>query len=233
MKNKKGSHVGIVLSFTIFIVALIFTYAIVGPPIKYYSQKEVSVSILHNKIIDEISSEVITLRVNGNSASTCIIFDTPKNDFSNPQVYAVDSSGNEVSSIMDSTNTKVESGGDLIKVYYVDSLFDKGADCDLITCSDLCEAKVPNTFSTDKRVLEKNILEVINQTIENNTAFGERMGVSLSDEYTILFDYMNGTIIGNDVREDIKLDVYSEIFEINYLSVNSEEKVGGLIIRVW
>ena len=140
---------------------------------------------------------------------------------------------NEVSSIMDSTNTKVESGGDLIKVYYVDSLFDKGADCDLITCSDLCEAKVPNTFSTDKRVLEKNILEVINQTIENNTAFGERMGVSLSDEYTILFDYMNGTIIGNDVREDIKLDVYSEIFEINYLSVNSEEKVGGLIIRVW
>jgi hypothetical protein len=32
--NKKGSHIGVIISFTLFVVSLIFTYVIIASPFK-------------------------------------------------------------------------------------------------------------------------------------------------------------------------------------------------------
>ena len=49
LSNKKGSHVGLVLSFVIFVVFLIFMYPLVGPALETKGDKQYLLEPLEKK----------------------------------------------------------------------------------------------------------------------------------------------------------------------------------------
>lgn len=232
IKNKKGSHMEMVMSFTIFIVALIFAYTIVDNPLKAGFNKEDSVVLLEDKIIDEISRDVIIVWVSSNeSVPANLVFETPNISlFDNPELVAVDSNGDRLPSsfgVGDST-VSIDSSG-FVKAYYTDSSFNT-APMALEGWS--LVPKDVKSKTLEKRIFEKEMIEIINKSIENETGTRRDLEISLSNEFSIAFDYLNVTIIGS-LGKEIKGNIYAKESYINYLSVDGEEKIGRLIVKIW
>ena len=76
MNNKKGSHVGMMISFTMFITFIVFIYAIIQPVTKADQGKEAIVNYIERKLVENISSNltIISVRIGANPASNCVNF---------------------------------------------------------------------------------------------------------------------------------------------------------------
>jgi len=68
MEKKGGSHVGFILSFTIFILFVVFLYVIFSPLNQGRNERELILSKLNEDIMRNISSEmtIITTKISGN-----------------------------------------------------------------------------------------------------------------------------------------------------------------------
>lgn len=237
--NKKGSHIEMVMSFTIFIIALIFAYTIIENPLKMGSNKEESVILLEDKIINKISQDILIIRVSSNeSLPADIAFSTPDLSlFDNPELICVDSNGSRLPSSFveggDSTVSMNYSG--FIKAYYTDSSFNATP---MALEGWTLVAKNVKSKNLEKMIFEKEIINILNQSIKNETGVRKDLGISLSDEFSIAFDYFNGTDIVNStvigsLGRDIKGNIYVKESYIHYLSVDGEYKIGGLIVKIW
>lgn len=230
--NKKGSHIEMVMSFTIFIIALIFAYTIVENPLKSGFDKEDSVILLEDKIIDAVSRDVIIIWVSFNESGPAdLVFGTPNLSlFDNPELVAVDSNGTRLPSFFDASDSTVSmNSSGFVKAYYTDSSFNSNGTLPLGSPSSPKNAK-SEVF--EKRIFEKEIIEIINKSFENETGVRKDLEISLSNEFSVAFDYGNGTTIGS-LGKEIKGNIYAKESYINYLSIDGEEKIGGLIVKIW
>lgn len=229
MKNKKGSHVGVVLSFTIFVIAIIFIYAIVGSPIKSNPEKEASFLILKNSILNEISLEVPVVRMN-TAGLSCVEFENPRVDFSNLSSFAIDSSGNEVPSYIFGSNTIFEDGHNFVKIYLTNSSIENSISYSQTPCV-LTE---PKSISYETFIFEKKIISFLDLVLNNYTLVKDGFPLTEEDEFNFLFEYSNGTVIGVEGREvKIKTDVYVQKYKVPYISINGKLSEGNLIIKIW
>ncbi len=62
--NKRGSHVGLVLSFVIFVVFLIFMYPLVAPALKVQQDKQYLLEPIEKRLLDTVSSVITTITIN-------------------------------------------------------------------------------------------------------------------------------------------------------------------------
>lgn len=228
-KNKKGSHVGIILSFTLFITFLIFAYIIIGPPVNLRVDKTESIILLKNSIIQEVSEEIMTIRsYDTENSGNCVQTQVPENSFSNPTVFAVDSNENEIESKILSGNLLIEGGKNLTKIYFSNNSFSINQEL----ASSSCTSITIDNLLNEKRVTEKAILNLINELNQSYESTKNNLGISLSEEISILFDYLNGTIIGEEDYE-VKSDIYASSMSLDYISLKGKEKVGEVVVRVW
>ncbi|MEA3414257.1 MAG: hypothetical protein U9Q99_01900 [Nanoarchaeota archaeon] len=225
-KNTKGSHVGIVLSFTIFITFLVFTYAILGPIIVKDGERGNSLNELENLIKEEISKNVFSIRLyDSSSAGGCISIDKPSNNFENESFIVLNSSETELNSAIESTKLLIESGNNFIKGYFSEDIFE-----DTNASLSGCTATNYDSILNETKIVEKKILEIIYQSVYNYSSFQEKLGVNY--EFEILFDYKNGTIIG-ERKGDIKEDIFAKTLNIEYLDLKAKKKIGDIILRIW
>jgi hypothetical protein len=225
-KNKKGSHVGIVLSFTIFITFLVFTYAVLGPIVVKDSERDNSLDELENIVSGMIESPIFSIRYYDSSSSGgCISFDKPSNGFENESFIVLDSSSTELDSSISSGSLLVESGAGFIKGYYSEDVFDD-TNSTLSSCSSVSYDNILN----ETKITEKKILELVNQSLNNYSLFHENLYTNY--EFEILFDYKNNTIIG-ERKGNINEDVFARTLNIEYLDSKANKKIGDLILKIW
>src|SRR5690606_17204328 len=75
MMNKKGSHVGMVLSFVIFVIFLVFTISILQPAVKQEKDKRALLEYLKNELANELSDQLNTTVIelkNSQGNANCI-----------------------------------------------------------------------------------------------------------------------------------------------------------------
>ena len=67
MKNKKGSHIEMILSFSIFMTFLVFFYFILVPSVKSNESEKISLNNLREKLLEQTKVElnVTTLKITG------------------------------------------------------------------------------------------------------------------------------------------------------------------------
>ena len=63
IKNKKGSHVGIIFSFIIFVSFLIFLILMIEPSINTQKSKQHIIELLKNELIKNVSSELVAYSI--------------------------------------------------------------------------------------------------------------------------------------------------------------------------
>jgi hypothetical protein len=63
MKNKRGSHVGMILSFVIFITFIVFLYVVVRPAVTTGENKQSMLEYIGNKIIENTSTKLTSISI--------------------------------------------------------------------------------------------------------------------------------------------------------------------------
>ncbi len=230
MRNKKGSHVGMVLSFTLFIVFLIFVYAIVGSPVRTQKQNENLFENIQDEIIAETTSKIYTARAYDDiNMGGCIEINNTGNEFSNVDVI-VRNSSEEIGAEINGDVAYIEGGKGFMKIYYSDNYFEEetsfsGTGCVRIDI---------DSVSEEERILEDKILILLDEMKNNYSLVKEKFGIDGTVDFHLEFVYENGTKIrGSEFNEELKREIFAIRFNINYLAENAEEKIGEFIVRTW
>ncbi len=229
MKNKKGSHVGMILSFTMFIVFLIFAYVIVVSPIDSKKQNEDVFETIKIEIIKEISGLVYTSRINNtDNIGGCIEILNPDYDFSERVVIVKNKSGEIASEIVGNT-ILIPGGLGFVKAYYSDNFFENtgsfsGADCVSVEV---------DSISSEKRILEKKIISFIEEMEANYSIVKNNFGIPSNVDFHVQFEYADGTNITSGEFKELKTEIFAKQVSINYLDKYANEKIGSLIIKIW
>ena len=76
MKNKKASHVGMILSFLIFITFVIFLFSVTSPLTRVDQDKQNTLDFLKIELLNNFSEDLSTVTVEFTAGSDCIRMDT-------------------------------------------------------------------------------------------------------------------------------------------------------------
>jgi len=218
--NKKGSHVGIIASFGLFVLFLIVLAFIFEPVFKSQKDKNLLLESLESKLKEEFSSNLTTAIVSPTGVSCLIIANLD-----------IDVEDGLDAIVKDSDNTVINSqysGNDLIIestistplwVYYSESNF-----TDTSTTGSGCETPEVKSVRMEKKVFEEKITNGINNY--------EALKTNVSYNFGFSFEFANGISI-NTPERDIATEVYSKEIPIQYINKDADTLSGKLTIRVW
>jgi hypothetical protein len=233
LKSKKGSQIGIIMSFSIFIISLMFIFSIISPPTNIDKSKIYSMEILERNVVNNISEEIGIVFINEDAElKDCLSFSTSELGFDYDYFIVKDYSKNEASSggsvsgmIYINKNSGEEN---LFSVYFSNYEFDKNlenlnTDCDNAKIYSVLEKKI---------AIQENIENLIEDYKTNYTKIRSQIGISVADEFNVFFIYENNTKIGTE-KENVNTNIFAKTIQIQYLDEKANEKIGELILKVW
>lgn len=261
MKFKRGSHVGRVLSFVIFIVFFVYFYSLLGPEIFVDTNKDYLTDYLEEEIKNNITGSIDsrTMTIDDSQSEKCVLL-MDLLDYTEEERIAVENEDGENVTLRkekDKDNVfllREDNDNEFFKIYSSEEF------------EELQEEKYPRTppptpaippFTAGGTTCNQHtpkLYEGTNYTIHTS---GIKEGVLLSlfkklkenyeSDYEELKTYFNfpqandfgfglelenGTIIQTP-EPDIKKNVYVQRMPVEYYTENTERKQGFLIIRVW
>lgn len=236
-KNRKGTHVEVVISFIIFIVFVVFIFAASKPSITKQQDKSNLLDSLEYGLIEELSSEVKTITVYIPSPTEdCLTLDNSMSSLDiEEQIIIKDSSGNILE------NSRVHRNGDFIsisgltadetffKIYYsseFDSSISTGSSCD-------SAGEEIGLVKTDNYVFQEIIQETMNQ---DYSQLKENLNVPEEMDFTFGIILSNGTLIEKshpELESEVSTDIYVKDIHVKYIDLNGEINSGYLKIKIW
>ena len=225
--NKKGSHISFVLSFVIFVVALIFMYILVSTSLPKEDTKKNSLSFLKENVVKNLTSEIWVIRAYDDlsSAGECVKITKPES-IEGGLTIALDQYGS-IGSVVSGDDIFVEGEKGFIKVYYSNLIQNQN-----ILETDCSVDLTPDSVKKEKKISESQILNLMSRFSNNYTSLKETLEVSSSMDFDLYFKYGNGSTIG-EIVEDPRVEIYSEELKIYYLSSTASEEEGILRVRIW
>jgi len=216
LKNKKGSQVGIVMSFTIFIISLIFIFTLISPPVSVDKSKLYSMEVLERNVRNNISENIGLVLLSQGDYNYFIV-----KDYLSQEV----ASGGSVSETIYFDKT---SNNNLFNVYFSNHEFYR----ELETLNTGCDSAKIYGVLTKKIIIQKNIEELIANYNSNYSEIKEYVGISSADEFNVFFIYENGTKIGTE-KDKLNTNIFAKTIQLQYLDNKANEKVGELILKIW
>lgn len=226
--NKKGSHVGIVLSFTIFVTSLIFIISLFSNFINFDVDKKDQLNLLTDNLINKISEEIYVVNVYDSSSANCSQINTPNFALENYNVLSIDSANIEFPSTIYGQKTIFEGGKGFSKFYYYENGFTKTLELPTQTCNEISIKNV----NKQKMILESKILEIITKIENSYDSLKNELKIGFDDEFNVIFiDAEGNTHTKNE--KDLKTNIFSREISIKYVGIDGLEKKGNLIIKIW
>lgn len=231
-KNKKaGTHVGVILSFVIFVSFLIFMMFIIQPPTKETETKTSALEILKTNLEKEISVDTTIVFINNQaSTSDCIYIEESSLDLESVN-----------SSVKKANEEIIESKRENGNLYFKNSLTNNffkiiysPENLYSIELVDITSCEIAEIKSVVKKqeAFESKIKEILNFYETNYTELKETMNLAHDEEFSIQFEYSNGTTLGQN-STGRKTDVFSNKFQIVYLDEYSDINIGNFIVSIW
>ncbi len=227
IKGKKASHVGMVLSFVIFVTFLVFLYSIIQPATKTEKTKKDLVSFLKNELVNELSSDVTIATINTKSKN-CI-----KIDFiPGTESFGFIAKDPETKKILESfsVDSKIiikNNNAELVKVFFSEE-FEKNSGEDE-SCEETYELGL---VRTETYLFESKIKNMINNFKENYIEIKNKLKIPPGSEFGFSFIDFQGEVISTPEKE-VSVDIYVEEIPIQYLDEQANIKSGFLSIKVW
>ena len=236
MKNKKASHVGIILSFVIFVTFLVFLFSILGSPLKLPSNKEPLIDYLNVEMFKRFSANltILTITPGNTGASDCIRINN--NDLEFQDLYAVvkDKNGVSVSSKPDKGPTlDIDLSGekDFFRIYYSEEILTSSGNptCNspyILVTEDISSIRESQYF------YKKKITDFIDTYDSEYDNYKILLNLPLDNEFGLSFNDSNGdTITKGDT--DSAVDIFSREIPIQYFDESANINSGFINIRVW
>ena len=228
-RNKKATHVGVILSFVIFITFVIFIFVILKPTSNIQKGDNSNIIFLKKNIENFISAEI-----------TSFILSAPGIDFCftlNGSVFGVEGLNY---SVKNEHNTPIKSdqnanelfiekdnSGNLYKVTYSP----RNLSNLLLKNHEGCGVVTINSVRKTNQFIEPKIEELILKQEENYSGLKQDFNIPSEKEFGINFTFENETSMGKSLP-DKKKATYIKKFQIIYLDLEAEERIGNFIIYI-
>ncbi|MFA4952998.1 MAG: hypothetical protein WC584_02140 [Candidatus Pacearchaeota archaeon] len=236
MMRKKGSHVGVVLSFVIFVVFLVFLFSALQPALKIEKDKEAILEYISNSII-ELSSENMTIE---NINYTVQLPNPPEKQIDCAGVLDNSQTGEKVivKNIADGIVPYSIIGGNIIiydlklgknsfKIYHSKSIIDQSS---AGTCERTTSDYQINFINKETIISISKFSEIANR---NYNSLKQELGISQKEDFS--FSLLNADKINITEIKNITItaNVYVNEFPVLYSNENGEIKSGFINVRVW
>lgn len=230
--NKKGTHVGVILSLVIFVSFLIFLYIVIEPALRTPEGKQSLIDSLKLRLPEEFSADLTTVTISATPDSAdCLQIDNTVLGVSELNASVKDGGG----ALVDLENTGnyliIDWTGnqDFFKIYYSEEEFKDYSSS--FTCSNT-EIIIVSSLKTEKKIFETKIISFISLYESNYGEIKEVLKIPSGDEFSFSFTYSNGTVI-SPIEENPSVNIYAENINIQYIDKEANINSGILTIRVW
>lgn len=237
MKGKKASHVGLVLSFVIFITFIIFIYSITSPLTTVDRGKQDLLEFLKVELINEFSSDMTTetILITNTEVPNCVKIDT-EGESSMITIAKDEGTGEILESYFDGGEVEIKrNGATRIKVYYSNKFINEKEEIG-------CTAKIVEgddfnfgLIRTLEYVFNNSIVNFSQyiSTPENYEAVKEKFNIPASDNFGFVFEDGDRNVIVETQEKEVSTDIYVEEIPIQYVDNEANIKPGFLKIKVW
>jgi hypothetical protein len=233
MRGKKGTHVGIVLSFVLFITFLTFMFALIKFPFSVEQRVENSIDLIKESLTDSVSSEITTIFISNSSIQAgedCLRFSETSLNLAGTNQVVKDKNMNTLNSKREGEYLYVDWVGSqpFFKIFYTNLGFNNYS---TLVCINSANASVRNVYQSET-ILESKIISKIYEYNNNYESLKSEMGVSNSNEFSFQFEYENKTRIGN-MAPDLQKDIFLKSYLVDYLDLDGTEEKGEILIYLW
>lgn len=235
--DKRASHVGMILSFVIFITFVFFLYFVFEPSLKTSDEKKLILSSIESKLLNEFQEDFMQVIVTNKSliiAGDCLKIQN-SNIFPNTFLIVVkDSENNFVEYNSSSTNTIYVNWTDGIKflrVYGANNLTERENSVDISSC--IKEGKI-ESIDIQKYASLGKIRDSSNEYNSNYDIFKNNLKIPTEYEFEFQFkdaedNWYNAT---RPVRPS-KIDIYARKLSVAYFDKDANILIGDLYVRTW
>ena len=237
--KKKGSHVGIILSFVIFVTFLIFLYSILEPAIRMQRDKESLLDYLKIELIKRFSEDLTSSSVSIIEVQQeCIVIENLVDELNiPPEVIVKGESGYIFPNKIDGSNLMVDLAGGtgefFFKIYYSEE-FEESSGGSFGSCNKLIQdgTYTIGLVRTDEYVFETKINDLINEYETNYDGLKSELKIPSGSEFGFSLIHSNETRVGTE-EEEISTNIYAREIPVQYVDRESNINSGFINILVW
>lgn len=253
MKNKRGSHVDVILSFIIFISFVVFIYAILQPTLTTREVKSSLANSLETALVENMSGanlSIVSFSINQGASASCIdLSDFLDNaNIANPTIMVRNLTGNIFPSFYSSPSRDlyIDTSQDpesnyIFQVYYSSEFniiptSNLGGSCNSLTINNPSSGyTIGQTENfTSPYVFDFKVIQLINNYKNDYSSVKKWFNLSAADNFGFNFTYQNQTSIGTGETMPILTNIFSEPFSILYVNGTENGVESGLLsVRVW
>ena len=240
-RNHKASHVGIVLSFVIFVVFLTVLYSILESSTKTQKDKQTILDSLEKELIRKFSVEVTSMTISVDkdlpTNQPCIKLENFGATEMGKKISVKDNMGNT----QDSYDNLAEDGLQIDRTdednrffkIYNSSEFAEIEKLTISPCQQINEDKYTIGLTRTKKYISRNkILKLINE-YDNYETLKEKLDVPQRTEFFFSFEENNRTLNKPEKKIPESVDVYVEKIPIHYMDAKANILHGFVTIKIW
>lgn len=236
--KKKGTHVGIMISFNLFILFLISIFLFITPSIGSTNEKERTIEEAYSRIIENVSSNltitIIKLEDSYTPQKEC--FSLINGGWTSLEEAIVKNlSENIINSSKESNSILIDWKGDrLLKIYSSEEEMNEFP----ITSEDCSSSQENSDFEVsliqkEKYPFESNIKTIEERYLTTYSNLKESLNIPPREDFGIEFKNSEGGEIFKLGSSPSSREVYTKEFDIIYINNESSKKLGKIILSVW
>jgi len=240
-KNNKGSHIGFILSFTIFVIFLAFLYSTMEPLIKVQEDNEFMLEYLEVALIEKLNTNLTTLTITIDSSVTqdCVVLDglIDLEKGLNSKILVKDYYQNEISSFVSQENgndliVSRDGSDDFFLKIYGSEEFESLAEGSPSGCDLLGADYKIKLLKSSEYISKTKIEELKEDYIGGYENLKEELNLPEESDFGFGFVYNNGTVIETE-NKDVSRNVYIEDVPVRYIDSEANILSGHLKIKIW
>jgi len=238
MITKKGSHVGIVLSFVFFVTFIMFFYIMVQPALATENKRAV-LDILKENIIEMASAELtsVSVLINSEDPQLCVqLIDFFNKVEIGNRVIIRNNEGEVLDAKISGQDLFVERDGNeiFLKIYGSEefSITETGT---MSSCKQLSEGSggyILGLIKTTTEIFETKILYIIERHENDYQDLKQDLSVPAGNGFGLDFIYANETSIST-TNTPVGISTFAGEFPVKYVTEDSAMEMGILRIKIW
>ncbi len=240
-ENKRGAHIGVILSFVIFVVFLTFLYSTMEPLIKVDEDKEFMLDYLEAALIEKLNTNLTTLTITIDEAvsESCVILDSliEEEKGLNSKIIVKDYYKNIIPSYLSEVSNsdlivdRDSSDLTFLKIYSseeLESLNERATgECELLETKYEIEL-----LKSSKYISKAKVEELNNNYLGEYGNLKEELNIAIGSDFGFGFIYNNGSII--EIKsENVSRSVYAREVPVRYLDDGANILSGYMKIKIW
>ncbi|MBT96779.1 MAG: hypothetical protein QF567_01825 [Candidatus Pacearchaeota archaeon] len=236
--NKRGSHVGVMLSFVIFVTFLAFLYSVIEPATKVEKDKQFILNYLGVELDKMFSANLTSVTISIEDEYTlsedCLKISQIE-EIEGLNIIVKDKNNNPLNFKVENSDLKFEHNDAIFfKIYYSNEQFNDFS-TNLGTClePEENEGYSIELVKTNMHLFETKIDNITEEHGKNYERLKERLKILEGTEFGFsLIDNNRDAILKTEDKE-VSINVYVDETPIQYVDEEANIKSGFLIIKVW